>query len=161
LASASVDRTIRLWEIQTGQERAVLKAHTDTVYFVVFSPDGKTLASAGREYEKGAEIKLWDVNSGEQRAVVSTKGSGVPACPCFTPDGTTLVGSASERTIRLLDVRTGEVRTTLNGHLQSVTCLCYSPDGKTIASASRPVADPRGRFESFEVKLWDPRTGQE
>src|SRR6516162_5178373 len=45
LASASLDNTIKLWDIQTGKEKSTLKGHTDSVVSVAFSPDGKTLAS--------------------------------------------------------------------------------------------------------------------
>src|SRR5258708_10261472 len=45
LASGSEDKTIKLWDVTTGKERATLKGHTGRVMSVVFTPDGKMLAS--------------------------------------------------------------------------------------------------------------------
>ena len=49
LASGSADKTVKLWDTQTGQELATLKGHADWVYSVAFSPDGKTLASGSED----------------------------------------------------------------------------------------------------------------
>jgi WD40 repeat protein len=62
LASGSVDRTIKLWEVSTGKERATFQGHTDVVWGMAFSPDGKTLASGSSD----RTIKLWDVTTGKQ-----------------------------------------------------------------------------------------------
>jgi WD40 repeat protein len=57
LASGSSDRTIKLWDVATGKERATLRGHAGEVSSVCFSPDGKVLASGGDD----RTIKLWDV----------------------------------------------------------------------------------------------------
>src|SRR6266852_3326743 len=56
LASGSVDKTIKLWDIKTCKELATFKGHTESVFSVAYSPDGKTLASGS--WDK--TIKLWD-----------------------------------------------------------------------------------------------------
>jgi WD40 repeat protein len=61
LASGSDDRTVRLWNVQTGRQLKMLQAHTGPVWSVAFHPDGRTLAS-GSEDET---IKFWDVQTGE------------------------------------------------------------------------------------------------
>jgi WD40 repeat protein len=63
LASASVDKTIKLWDPATGELRQTLEGHSDVVESVSFSPDGQLLASAS--YDK--TIKLWDPTTGELR----------------------------------------------------------------------------------------------
>ena len=61
LASASNDRTVKLWDAGSGAVRQTLEGHTNLVRAVAFSPDGKTLASASDD----CTVKLWDANSGE------------------------------------------------------------------------------------------------
>src|SRR4051812_18060502 len=66
IASGSYDTTIKLWDGQSGQERASLKGHTDPVVSVAFSPDGKALASGSYD----GTIKLWDAATGQERATL-------------------------------------------------------------------------------------------
>ena len=61
MASGSGDRTIRLWDVRTGQTLQILKGHASGVSSVCFSPDSWTLASGGED----GTIKLWDVQTGE------------------------------------------------------------------------------------------------
>ena len=59
LASASRDKTVKLWDVATGEERATLKG-TEAVWSVAFSPDGLLLASAGGS----CELMVWDISTG-------------------------------------------------------------------------------------------------
>ena len=57
LASASYDKTIKLWEVSSGKELHSIEAHSDAVTTIAFSPSGKLLASAS--YDE--TIKIWRV----------------------------------------------------------------------------------------------------
>jgi RNA polymerase sigma factor (sigma-70 family) len=146
LASGSRDETIKLWDAQTGQERATLKDHRDGVHSVAFSPDGKVLASGGED----KLIKLWDVKTGRERATLRGHTKLVWSV-AFSPDGKVLASGSADKTVKLWDVAAGLERATLKGHTNEVRSVAFSPDGKVLASGS---ADKT-------IKLWDAQTGQE
>jgi WD40 repeat protein len=120
--------------------------HGGWVNAVLFSPDGKTLASGGKD----GEVRLWDTATGEQRHTLLGHPEG-GASLAFSPDGKTLASGGGDRTIKLWDVATGQEKATLQGHTAGVSGLAFSPDGKTLASGS---ADQT-------VRLWAVATGAE
>ena len=97
LASCSLDRTVRLWQIDSGACR-VLRGHTDEVFAVAFHPDGTRLATAGRD----RAVWLWDLARGEEVARLPGHTSYVWSL-AFSPDGATLASGSGDSTVRLWD----------------------------------------------------------
>lgn len=123
---------------------AVLKGHTDAVYSLAFSPDGKTLASAGVE----GTVQLWDTETARSRNTLKPeRRSGIHSLG-FSPDGRTLASGHQDGTIILWNASTGRESATLRGHDKTVRCVAFSPDDKLLASASVDQT----------VKLWNVRT---
>jgi WD40 repeat protein len=76
----------------------VLRGHTDEVFAVAFHPDGRRLATAGRD----RAVWLWDLARGEEVARLPGHTSYVWSL-AFSPDGATLVSGSGDFTVRLWD----------------------------------------------------------
>jgi len=109
LASASWDRTVRLWDVASEQCFATLQGHTEGIYSVCFSPDGNMLASASWD----RTVRLWDVHSnGPCLAILQGTNYRILSV-CFSPDGCLLAGGSEDEAIRLWNVQSGECIRTL------------------------------------------------
>ncbi len=102
LATCGQDRTIRLWDVATGETRRVLTGHSHDVNSVTFAPDGQTLASASEDQT----VKLWDAATGRERQTLSGHGAEVVSA-LFTPDGRRLVSLDRDGHVILWDPATG------------------------------------------------------
>jgi cytochrome c len=99
--SASVDETVRLWDLATGRELAELRGHEGPVFAVAVSPDGQWAASAGVD----GTVNLWNLE--ERRIVASLYGHGKPVWSlAFTPDGKRLLSAGGDEVTRLWDLET-------------------------------------------------------
>jgi WD40 repeat protein/serine/threonine protein kinase len=139
------DNTVRLWDLQTGEEIRALNGHTNTVNSVAFSPDGTQLLSASWDNT----VRAWDVVSGEGRVAFAGHTDRVLSV-AFSPDGITAASASRDKTIRLWEVATGEEIRLLRGNDSDVTSVTFSPDGRLIASASLDDT----------VRIWDVASGR-
>ena len=146
LASGSLDKTIRLWDVASGQTLRQMNGHTNTVRSVSFSPDGRTLASGSFDNT----IRLWDIANGKELRQLT--GFGFVRSVAFSPVGRTLASESSlGNTIRLWDVTSGKELRQMAGHANSVLSVAFSPDGRTLASGSYDKT----------IRLWDVASGKE
>ncbi len=161
---------IWLYDVQAGEELALLTGHTGSVNSMVFSPDGTILASISTT---GVDaVHLWDVATGMLKNTLKGHASVVTSI-AFSPDGTTLAGGGdiiltvllSEDNalftallenedlvvdvVWLWDIATGNLKNTLKGRLSIIRSITVSPDGTTLAGVN----------DDGTVSLWDIVSG--
>jgi WD40 repeat protein len=144
IASGSHDKTVKVWDAETGQAILTFREHEEGIRSVAFSPDGKRIASGGDD----TTVKVWDATTG--RVILTLKGhSSSVTSVSFSPDGTRIVSGSTDKTAKVWDATTGRVILTFKGHSSSVWSAAFSPNGKRIVSGSH----------DHTVKVWDAETG--
>jgi serine/threonine protein kinase len=131
LASASDDKNIKLWDLNTKKVLASLSGHSQAVKSVAFSPNGKILATASND----KTIKLWQVETLEEICTLLGHAYAVKSV-AFSPNGQILASGSWDKTIKLWDVNTGREICTIAGHQLKVNSVAFSPQGQLLASAS-------------------------
>jgi WD40 repeat protein len=145
LASASQDGSVRLWDVQTFTQRALLE--TGWAFCVDWSPDGKQLAVG----TYSGEVQIWDA-AAQQLLVTWKSKTHMPIISlAWSPDGKTIASGELEGEIYWWDAETGEVRQMITGYTNTrsdVNGLAWSPDGSMLASA----------HQDGKVRLWNAET---
>ncbi|QMS90855.1 protein kinase [Nostoc edaphicum CCNP1411] len=131
LASASDDKNIKLWDLNSKKVLANLSGHSQAVKSVTFSPDGKILATASDD----KTIKLWQIETLEEICTLLGHSHAVKSV-AFSPDGQILASGSWDKTIKLWDVNTGREICTITGHQLQVNSVAFSHQGQVLASAS-------------------------
>lgn len=148
LASGSRDSTIRLWDLQSGQEKKKLSdgSRFRSVQALAFSPDGKLLVAGG----PGLNINIWDIETGTIKTTLSDQPDDITSL-AFLPNGLLAVSYlATTIPIKLWDISTASEKTDLQGHTDTVNSLDISPYS-ILASGSSDKT----------IKLWNITTAAE
>ncbi|MHB8624958.1 MAG: WD40 repeat domain-containing serine/threonine protein kinase [Aggregatilineales bacterium] len=127
---------IHLWNIETGQPARSLSGHSDRVQMLVFSPDGRLLASVGHNpVLKTTSVYLWQTTNGQQELALTEQTNAVRSA-AISPDGALLATGHEDGSIQLWDTVTGKAIKTLLGHDGEIHSLVFNPDGQLLASGS-------------------------
>jgi len=155
IASASSDRTIRLWSGALVKQQAVaahgrvLYGHEDEVATLAFTPDGQTLIYCSMDYT----IRLWAVTSGQALGVLRGHSAGVTRVVVGSPpgaDGQQIASNSFDFTLRLWDAHSGQSLQVRSGNGMGNRTVAFSPDGALLAY---PV-------EQVVVEIWSNRQQQ-
>ena len=143
-ASASEDKTVKLWNARPATLISTLTGHTGRISSVSFHPNGKILASGSED----GTVKLWDVTHRTLIKTIKAHRSWVRTVS-FSPDGQILASCNSAGFINLWKTADATLLKTLKGHTSTINHISFSPDNQTLASAS---------FDTT-VRLWNIHDG--
>jgi RNA polymerase sigma factor (sigma-70 family) len=128
--------TLRLWDVTTGKLRFQFGDPRAYVYTLAFTPDGKTLISAGDSHgEKEPAIRLWETATGKERGHLAGHRDRDWSLS-LSLEGRILASGSSDGTARLWDLRTRKEIRTLEGHRGWVTAVAFGPGGRTLVTGS-------------------------
>jgi WD40 repeat protein len=163
LISASYDKTIRVWDVETGRIERVIRGQIGEgpegkIFAAALSPDNRWLAVGGwmgpsvnYKSEELGIIRLIDFQTGQITRLLKGHKNVIFALS-FSPDSSRLIsGSGSwDKTARIWDVETGNCLHTLRGHTDAIYAVAFSPDGGQAVT---------GSYDDTLI-LWDARSGE-
>lgn len=135
LISGSEDKTIRLWDLETGKEIKQLQGHASFINALVLSPDQQLLYSAGAD----RSIRLWDLTSGQPLDTIEAAHNSPINQLALSPDGQTLASASADGEVKLWDTNTRELLKRLDGQESAVNALVFSRDGHVLASGGQAL----------------------
>ena len=146
MASASRDKTIKIWDTRTGWDTQTLEGHSKPVLSVCFSHDDEKLLSASLD----SKVKVWDPNTGNEISTVALHKGAVYSVAC-SPDNGTVASGGKDKLVKLWDITTGSEKKELRGHQSTVISVGFDTTGTKLVSSSK----------DGEIKIWDVKLGQE
>lgn len=151
--------TILVLDTATGKALHRLSMDGSYPTHLVFTPDSKTLASAGHEMDRTHCVRLWDVASGKLLRKLPAEKDFIRAI-AVSPDGRLLASTTQDRTgtVRLWEVATGKPAREIKTHNTWTTSLAFAPCGSALAVGG---SDSKVYREENVIEFWDPATGRE
>jgi len=144
--SASSDKTLKIWDTETGRQLQTLTGHTKPVLGVAIAPDGKQAISASWD----TTLKIWDTETGRELRTLTGHTREVLAVAIAT-DGRTAISASRDRTLKIWDTNSGRELRTLTGHSGGVNAVAIAPSGLIAVSGS----------SDRTLKIWDLLSGKE
>ncbi|CAZ80235.1 unnamed protein product [Tuber melanosporum] len=139
LVSGGCDRDVRVWDMEKGDCKAILRGHTSTVRCLKMS-DPKTAISGSRD----TTLRIWDIEKGVCLNVLVGHQASVR---CLEIHGDLVVSGSYDTTAKVWSISKGTCLRTLSGHFSQIYAIAF--DGNRIATGSLDTS----------VRIWDPHTG--
>src|SRR5579885_1098085 len=141
LASASYDKTVRLWDAGNGNPLVLYRGHTARVNALACYPDGKYLASASSD----CTVQIWEAASGNLSSTYRGHVTEVTAL-AWSPDGKYLASGDAGKSVHVWRVTPSGSFSTQSNHAGGINALAWSSDGKRLACAG----------DNKTLQVWDP-----
>lgn len=145
-ATASWDKTGRVWDLRQGTSVATLEGHEDGLTSVTFSPDGSRVLTSSFD----GTARVWDASSGAELLTLREHEGAVNRA-LYSSDGGRIITASQDKTAKVWDAQTGAVLATLGGNENNVGSACFSASGSQILTTSW----------RDHVVLWDAATYQQ
>jgi len=145
LASASADKSIKIWNVSDGQLLQTIEGHRAGISDVCWSIDSSVVCSASDD----TTLKLWDASTAKLLKVLRGHSRYVMCCN-FNPSSNLIVSGAFDETVRIWDVRSATTVRTLPAHSDPITAVDFNRDGSLIVSSS---------YDGL-IRIWDTQSGQ-
>lgn len=148
IVSGSADRTIKLWDSKTGQLKQTFKQHKNNIRQLKYSKKGQMVMASSRD-----TTRWWDTEKKPLKQVLKGHQKRVSALS-YSPNADVLASVSNDRSIKLWDTKTGELKQTLKRSndskwgIEMIDALKYSPNGQVLASSGKHA-----------INLWDVNTG--
>jgi WD40 repeat protein/serine/threonine protein kinase len=146
LVTGSSDRSIIIWDVQTGKQLNRFWGHIGAINCVAFSPDGQFVASGSKD----KSIKLRHTQTGDDYRTFRRHTNEVTSV-AFDPSGKTIASGSLDSSIRIWSIDENELVLELNAHTAEVNDLAFSPLGDKLLSCS----------SDNTVRLWDVISGRQ
>ncbi len=158
--SGGEGKTLKLWDVASGECARTMSGHTSRISLVEFSLDGRQCRSGA-----GGTVKTWNAETGEcVRTIRIDPKTGYyhynVESMAFSPDGRQCLTASADCKLRLWDLETGECRRTMSGHKTSIISVAFGPDGRRALSGGGLGSIGAVRLEGYPLKLWNLETGK-
>ena len=138
-AESFQSQDVRRWKLPDGAKARLGKGYP---FDITYSKDGSLFAAACT-----IGVWLYDAHTGKELNLFFGSSDSV----AISPDNSLLASDGEDNTIRLWDIKTGDLKLTLSGHNDCVMSVSFSPDGRKIISGG----------EDELIHFWDVATGKE
>jgi WD40 repeat protein len=146
---------VQAWDVKAKRVKRSIQAHRGGIWGMRLAPDGKTLATAGKD----TFVRVWSLDTGKKLHELAHPGetNGV----AFTSDNATLATGCQDGKIRFFDVESGKEKHALTGHSGGVTDLCFTSDDKRLISSGVDRTVRIWNVAKLEQEsLWEGHRGQ-
>ncbi len=147
-ASGSSDKTVKIWDLATGQCRATLEGHTGEVNSVAITPDRKRILSASDD----KSVRVWDAGSGREAAKLEGHTASVWSVVALRDNARALSGGF-DKTLRLWDLASGQC-------LKTIVCGTDEADDVFSSAVNPAGTQALSGHGDGRVRLWNLETGQ-